>query len=65
MGLPSSTYYDTKRSDGKTYTQAVLALARLRLNVCRRCSAKTPSTNPQPLLRRLDNVIEVIEILLL
>ena len=29
----SRTYYDRKRSEGKTHTQAVLALARRRLNV--------------------------------
>jgi transposase len=30
---PSRTYYDRKRSEGKTHTQAVIALARRRLNV--------------------------------
>ncbi|AYE95392.1 IS110 family transposase [Mycobacterium paragordonae] len=30
---PSRNYYDRKRSEGKTHTQAVLALARRRLNV--------------------------------
>jgi transposase len=29
----SRTYYDRKRAEGKTHTQAVLALARRRLNV--------------------------------
>ena len=29
----SRTYYDRKRSEGKTHTQAVIALARRRLNV--------------------------------
>jgi transposase len=31
--LASRTYYDRKRAEGKTHTQAVLALARRRLNV--------------------------------
>ncbi|HEY2089702.1 MAG TPA: IS110 family transposase, partial [Mycobacterium sp.] len=29
----SRTYYDRKRTEGKTHTQAVIALARRRLNV--------------------------------
>ncbi|OVF04308.1 Transposase [Mycobacterium avium subsp. paratuberculosis] len=56
---PSSrTYYDRKRTEGKRHTQAVLALPAAASTSCGPCCATTLSTTPQPLPRRLDNVIE-------
>jgi hypothetical protein len=58
---PNRDYYLKKRDRGRTHTQAVIALARRRIDVLWACSATnapTPRYGPSA-LRRLDNTIEI------
>lgn len=46
---PSRTYYDRKRAEGKSHTQAITCLARRRLNVLwAMLRDSTAYTNPSP-----------------
>jgi len=51
----SRRFYDRKRAEGKRHTQAVLALARRRVNVLwPSCATGGATSSPRPLLTRLD-----------
>jgi hypothetical protein len=58
---PNRAYYLKKRAGGHTYAQAIITLARRRIDVLWASSATTaPSTLTRPAaLSRLDNIIEI------